>query len=95
MLICILLPLFVVTELKGQLLMEGQMEVRNLVVSQQEGKLFISMDLDVSALKVSSNREVIFTPSLNKDDHRLELPSVMVAGRNRYYHHHGYRQTLS
>lgn len=87
MLICILLPLFVVTELKGQLLMEGQMEVRNLAVSQQEGKLFISMDLDVSALKVSSNREVIFTPSLNKDDHRLELPSVMVAGRNRYYHH--------
>ena len=86
-LICTLLPLFMATELKGQSLMDGQMEVRNLAVSQQEGKLFISMDLDVSALKVSSNREVMFTPSLNKGEHRLELPSVMVAGRNRYYHH--------
>lgn len=45
------------------------------------------MDLDISALKQGSNREVLFTPSLTLKDDSLSLPAIRIAGRNRYYHH--------
>lgn len=83
----VLLSLLGVAGMKGQPLMNGQVTVRNLFVSRSDDKLFISMDIDVSGLEVKSNREVIFTPALASDDHTLSLPAVLVAGRNRYYHH--------
>lgn len=52
-------------------------------------------DLDVSALKVGTNREVVFAPILSKGEHLVELPAVMVAGRNRYYHHLRNKSTVS
>ncbi len=83
----VLLSLLGVAGVKGQPLMNGQVTIQNLSVSRSDDKLFISMDIDVSALEVKSNREVIFTPALASDDHTLSLPAVMIAGRNRYYHH--------
>lgn len=83
----VLLSLLGVAGVKGQPLMNGQVTIQNLSVSRSDEKLFISMDIDVSALKVKSNREVIFTPALADDDNTLSLPAVMIAGRNRYYHH--------
>lgn len=71
----------------GQTLTDGQIAVQNLAVSKQEDKLFVAMDLDISALKQGSNREVLFTPSLTLEDDSLSLPAVRIAGRNRYYHH--------
>ncbi len=94
-LIYALLPLCAAPVLKAQSLMDGQMEVRNLAVSRQEDKLFVSLDLDVSALKVGTNREVVFAPILSKGEHLVELPAVMVAGRNRYYHHLRNKSTVS
>lgn len=83
----VLLSLLGVAGVKGQPLMNGQVTVRNLFVSHSDDKLFISMDIDVSGLEVKSNREVIFTPALASDDNTLSLPAVLIAGRNRYYHH--------
>lgn len=83
----VLLSLLGVAGVKGQPLMNGQVTVRNLFVSRSDDKLFISMDIDVSDLEVKSNREVIFTPALASDDNTLSLPAVLIAGRNRYYHH--------
>lgn len=94
-LIYALLPLCAAPVLKAQSLMDGQMEVRNLAVSRQKDKLFVSLDLDVSALKVGTNREVVFAPILSKGEHLIELPVVMVAGRNRYYHHLRNKSTVS
>lgn len=67
--------------------MGGNVTVSDLAVSRSEDKLFVSMDIDVSALSVKSNREVILTPRLSGEGNELNLPSVMIAGRNRYYHH--------
>lgn len=94
-LIYALVPLCAAPVLKAQSLMDGQMEVRNLAVSRQKDKLFVSLDLDVSALKVGTNREVVFAPILSKGEHLIELPVVMVAGRNRYYHHLRNKSTVS
>lgn len=86
-LIFLLLNLCCTFGVNGQTLMDGQISVQNLVVSKQEDKLFISMDLDISAFKQRSNRELFITPLLTRDDKKLELPAVVIAGRNRYYHH--------
>ncbi len=84
---CGLFSLLGVLPAKGQTIMNGQVTVQNLSVSRSDDKLFISMDIDVSALKVGSNREVVLTPALADGDNTLSLPAVLIAGRNRYYHH--------
>ena len=71
----------------AQTLMDGQIEVRNLAVSRQENKLFVSMDLDISAFKQKKDREIFFTPVLTHDENTLELPTILIAGRNKYYYH--------
>lgn len=73
--------------INGQTLMDGQVAIQNLAVSKQEDKLFISMDVDISALRQKSNRELSITPLLTQEDRKLELPGMLIAGRNRYYHH--------
>ena len=79
--------LICITEVKAQTIMGGNVTVSGLAVSRSGDKLFVSMDIDVSKLKVESNREVILTPELSEKTESLGLPSVMVAGRNRYFHH--------
>lgn len=71
----------------AQTIMEGSVPIGNLSVSRSEGKLFISMDIDISEFEVRSNREVTFTPKISSQEDSVFLPSVMVAGRNRYWHH--------
>ena len=69
---------------KCQTIMDGKAEVRNLAVTRNGDRLFVSMDVDVSALKVKSNNEVVITPTITGNGTALALPAVMVAGRNRY-----------
>ena len=82
-----LLLLLPATGVQAQTLMEGDITVFDLAVSRSGDKLFVSMEMDVSAMNVKSNREVIFTPKLSKGKDSLHLPSIIIAGRNRYYHH--------
>lgn len=66
---------------------DGTVSVSNLAVSRAEDKLFVSMDVDVSAVEMKSNRELLLTPTLAASGDSLRLPSMLLAGRNRYYHH--------
>lgn len=72
---------------KGQTPDGESVPINNFTTSVSDGKMFISMDIDVSRLKVRSNREMTFTPRLSGYSDSLELPSVMLAGRNRWWHH--------
>ena len=61
--------------------------VKNVSVARGEGQLFISMDMDVSALSLRSEEELVLTPGLKaKDDRAKALPLVRLTGHNRYYH---------
>ena len=60
-----LLFLLLMMGAKAQTIMGGNVTVSDLAVSRSEDKLFVSMDIDVSALSVKSNREVILTPRLS------------------------------
>lgn len=84
---CALLPLCHVPAAVAQTLMDGRVNMRDVAVSRNDDKLFVSMDIDVSALNVSTNREVILTPQITAGADTLDLPAVMVAGRSRYYLH--------
>lgn len=77
----------IVPEAGAQKIMDERVTVSNLEVSRTDSTLFVAMDVDVSGLEVKTNREVFLTPSLKKGADSLALPSLLIAGRNRYYHH--------
>ena len=53
---------------------------------EREGKyLNVEMDVDLRDLCVSSNRAVLLTPRLVNGTDSLDLPSVGIYGRRRYY----------
>lgn len=55
-------------------------------VKKADRNLAVGMTLDLASLPVKSNMSVTVTPVLTSDaGDRLELPSVTVAGRGRYY----------
>lgn len=61
--------------------------VSDLKMSRAGSLLTVSMELDLSRLDVESNRAVILTPLVTGQGDSLELPSVGIYGRGRYYHY--------
>ena len=54
----------------------------------REGKyLAVDMELDIDSLEVESNRAVLLTPRLVNGTDSLDLPSVGIYGRRRYYYY--------
>lgn len=47
--------------------------------------LSVSLDLDLSSLRLGSSRSAVLVPVLSGDGHRLELPAVGIYGRTRWY----------
>lgn len=58
--------------------------VKSLKVERSENNLFVSMQLDLSSLRLKSDREITYLPVLSYGELHRELPRVVVAGRNRY-----------
>lgn len=55
---------------------------------ERDGKfLNVAMDMDLHDLDVSSNRAVLLTPRLVNGADSLDLPSVGIYGRRRYYYY--------
>lgn len=49
--------------------------------------LTVTMDIDLSELDVNSNRAVLLTPRLANGTDSIDLPSVGIYGRRRYYYY--------
>lgn len=56
-----------------------------LKMERNGGYLAVEMLLDLKSLKVGSNRAVLLTPRLVNGNDSLDLPSVGIYGRQRYY----------
>ncbi len=65
-------------------ILDGQAKVKDLSIERSESLLIIDMYIDVTGLRLKSEREVTLTPVLKYDDMTQALPSVIIAGRNRY-----------
>ena len=61
--------------------------VDNLLLKRRSGNMTVKMNVDFSSLDVSSNRVVVFTPTLVNGNDSLELSSVGIYGRRRYYYY--------
>lgn len=65
------------------------LRLQDIKVARHGGELVVSLDINPRSVNPGRDREVVFTPvvrSLEGGD-SLVLPSVRVAGRNRYYSH--------
>lgn len=58
--------------------------VKALKVERSANNLFVTMDFDASDLKLGADNEIIYTPVISRNGQQLELPCVVVAGRNRH-----------
>ncbi len=58
--------------------------VKGLEVERSENNLFVSFSLDLSSVKVKSDREVAIFPVISLGDSAVTLPKVVAAGHNRY-----------
>lgn len=67
--------------------MVGGVSVEGLKMEHSGQYMLVDMTLDMSGLKVSRNRAVLITPRLVNGVDSLDLPSVGIYGRNRYYHY--------
>ena len=71
----------------AQQIMEGTGEVTNLSSTRKGNKVEMTMDIDISNLEIGADETVILTPTIEKGDKSLELPSVEVMGRRQYLYH--------
>ncbi len=65
------------------------LKVSDIKIARHEGELSVALDINPRSVNPGRDKEVVFTPiirSLESAD-SLVLPSIRVAGRNRYYSH--------
>lgn len=70
--------------LQAQTILNGEAEVKNAVISRQDGVVTVTMSIDAARLQVKPNRSVVLTPVLSTDEMVEKLPSIRVLGRKRY-----------
>ena len=61
--------------------------VSHFRMSRHGKYLAVEMQVDLTQLVVSSNRAVLLTPRLIKGPDSIDLPSIGVYGRRRYYYY--------
>lgn len=59
--------------------------VRDMKMERNGNYMAVEMLLDLNGLKVDGNRAVLLTPRLTNGSNTLDLPSVGIYGRRRYY----------
>lgn len=61
--------------------------VENFTMSREGKYLTVEMNLDINELDVDANRAVLLTPRLVNGADSIDLPSVGIYGRRRYYYY--------
>ncbi len=83
--IIIITALFAIaTTAMAQEIVEG-VSVKNLVLERNGDYMVINMDIDLTNLDVSSNRAILLTPRITNGNNSIDLTSIGVYGRKRYY----------
>lgn len=80
------LAIFTVLSLTASAEVEG-VKTHNVRLERNGNYMVVDMDIDISELKVKSNRAVLVTPAIVNGDDSLNLASIGVYGRRRYYYY--------
>lgn len=62
-------------------------KTHNVRLERNGDYMVVDMDIDISDIKVKSNRAVLVTPAIVNGDDSLNLASIGVYGRKRYYYY--------
>ena len=65
----------------------AKMGVSSFDLRKDGSRLLLDMTLDAARLRMNTNREVVYTPMIVKDNDTVRMRSFSVAGRNKYYSH--------
>lgn len=83
-LILITAALLTMLSLEAQTIVDG-VAVKGLEMERNGEYLVVDMEVDLSALDVDGNRAVLLTPRLVGENDSIDLPSIGIYGRKRYY----------
>ena len=62
-------------------------EILNKEIKKTGDQVTVTMDLNLDKVKLSSNRGLVYTPTILNDNDTLKLPAVEVMGRKRYIYY--------
>lgn len=65
---------------------ESDLKVQNLQVTKVNQQINVQMDLDYTKVPIKSNQELTVTPVLRSGNNEMVMPTVVFAGRQRYYY---------
>lgn len=83
--IATLILLFIfISHVSAQQIYDGKIVVTNVQAKQEEGLLSVSMNMDMSKLRIDNQRMLTLTPVLVGSNNRIEFPEVVVSGNVRY-----------
>lgn len=73
----------------AQTVADGNADVKSVTVSQKSGQWFLNLDLDLSAHKLSRDKQVSIVPVIYNSDSTIiaEMQPIVLAGHNLYYKH--------
>lgn len=80
----LLLPFMAVAGVKYS---ESDLNVSDVNVVKNQQTVNVSMHMDYTKFPLSSNQELVVTPMIKNASQSVQLPSVIFAGKNRYYSH--------
>lgn len=66
---------------------KGDVKVRDFMLERNGSVMTVDLDLDIDSLKVDANRAVVLTPVLYNGADSLDLYSVAIYGRRRFYYY--------
>ncbi len=85
--ICITALLSLTTLLAGAQEIVTGVTAKEVHIERNGNYLAVEMQLDLSNLEVTRDRAVLLTPRLVKEEHALDLKSIGIYSRYRYYHY--------
>ena len=86
-LFCSIFLLAAATSADAQTTLGDAVSVGEVAVSRDGERVFVAMDIDIRSLQLKSNNDLCLTPYIAAGGDTLRMQPVMIAGRNRYYHH--------
>lgn len=73
----------------AQSVARGNVDLNSVTVSQKAGEWFLNLDLDLSKLKLSRDKQITIVPVISNLDSTVvaEMQPITLAGHNLYYKH--------
>ena len=81
----ILTALFCLAEADAQAIFNGDVTIKDFSFKRNGDYMYLDMNIDLSSLDVHNNRATLLSPFIVNGDQAVDLHSIGVYGRRRYF----------